>query len=228
MATASARGGSAVRRLASAALALRLLPAAATVVGVAALLELVYDRFLNYDARYALVWARDLARGLKPDYAADFAPTPHPLETAVSILATPFETAATRSCVWLMLLASAASSGSSTGSGRALHPLGRRRRRARRADPPGARARRAARLPGRRVRAADRRAPCCSRRSGGGAGAGARAAGGGRPDAAGGVGARRALLALDVAGARRPAAGLRYAGADRARAAALGGAATGT
>ena len=48
--------------------ALRLLPAAATVVGVAALLDLVYDRFLNYDARYALVWARDLARGLKPDY----------------------------------------------------------------------------------------------------------------------------------------------------------------
>ena len=34
--------------------ALRHLPAVATVVGVAALLELVYDRFLNYDARYAL------------------------------------------------------------------------------------------------------------------------------------------------------------------------------
>ena len=61
-----------------------MLPAVATVVGVAALLRLVYDRFLNYDARYALVWARDLARGLKPDYTADFAPTPHPLETVVS------------------------------------------------------------------------------------------------------------------------------------------------
>jgi hypothetical protein len=84
--------------------ALRLLPAVATVVGVAALLELVYDRFLNYDARYALVWGRDLARGLRPDYEADFAPTPHPLETAVSILATPFETGADTLLVWLMLL----------------------------------------------------------------------------------------------------------------------------
>jgi hypothetical protein len=84
--------------------ALRLLPAVATVVGVAALLELAYDRFLNYDARYALVWARDLARGLKPDYEADFAPTPHPLETVVSILATPFETGADTLLVWLMLL----------------------------------------------------------------------------------------------------------------------------
>jgi hypothetical protein len=84
--------------------ALRLLPAVATVVGVAALLDLVYERFLNYDARYALVWARDLARGLKPDYEADFAPTPHPLETAVSVLATPFETGADTLLVWLMLL----------------------------------------------------------------------------------------------------------------------------
>jgi hypothetical protein len=84
--------------------ALRILPAVATVVGVAALLELVYDRFLNYDARYALVWARDLARGLKPDYEADFAPTQHPLETVVSILATPFETGADTLLVWLMLL----------------------------------------------------------------------------------------------------------------------------
>ncbi len=84
--------------------ALRHLPAVATVVGVAALLDLVYDRFLNYDARYALVWARDLARGLKPDYTADFAPTPHPLETAVSVLVTPFENGADTLLVWLMLL----------------------------------------------------------------------------------------------------------------------------
>jgi hypothetical protein len=83
---------------------LRLLPAVVTVVGVAALLDLVYDRFLNEDARYALVWARDLASGSKPDYTADFAPTPHPLETAVSVLATPFETGAETLLVWLMLL----------------------------------------------------------------------------------------------------------------------------
>src|SRR5215218_5012657 len=84
--------------------ALRHLPAAVTVVGVAALLDLVYDRFLNYDARYALLWARDLARGLEPDYTADFAPTPHPLETAVSVLATPFETGSATLLVSLTLL----------------------------------------------------------------------------------------------------------------------------
>jgi len=84
--------------------ALRHLPAVATVVGVAALLDLVYDRFLNYDARYALLWARDLALGLEPDYTADFAPTPHPLETAVSVLATPFETGSETLLVWLTLL----------------------------------------------------------------------------------------------------------------------------
>ena len=40
----------------------RVLPAVATVVGVAVLLRLVYEPwFLNYDARYALVWARDIA-----------------------------------------------------------------------------------------------------------------------------------------------------------------------
>jgi hypothetical protein len=82
----------------------RLLPAAATVVGVAVLLRLVYDQYLNYDARYALLWARDLARGLKPDYEADFAPTPHPLETAVSVLATPFGDSADVLLVWLILL----------------------------------------------------------------------------------------------------------------------------
>ena len=84
--------------------ALRHLPAVATVVGVAALLELVYDRFLHYDARYALVWARDLTRGLKPDYTADFAPTPHPLETVVSTLVTPFETGADTLLIWATLL----------------------------------------------------------------------------------------------------------------------------
>src|SRR5688500_18186745 len=44
--------------------ALRHLPAAATVAGVAVLLAIVYAPLLNYDARYALVWARDLASGV--------------------------------------------------------------------------------------------------------------------------------------------------------------------
>src|SRR4051812_3973738 len=67
------------------------LPLVATAIAVAAVMWLVYDPwYLNYDARYALLWAHDLAHGLHPDYTADFAPTPHPLQTASSILALPF------------------------------------------------------------------------------------------------------------------------------------------
>ena len=48
-------------------------------MGVALLLRLVYGPwYLNYDARYALLWARDLMRGLTPEYAADFAPDAAP------------------------------------------------------------------------------------------------------------------------------------------------------
>lgn len=75
------------------AAALRAAPVAATIVLVAALLELVYrPDHLNYDTRYALLWARDLVHGHTPEYLADFAPTPHPLLTAASALALPFGT----------------------------------------------------------------------------------------------------------------------------------------
>jgi hypothetical protein len=73
----------------------RLAPALATILGVALALWLVYRPwFANYDARYALLWARDLWTGHAPDYTAAFAPTPHPLQTAVSSLALPFGDAA--------------------------------------------------------------------------------------------------------------------------------------
>jgi hypothetical protein len=86
---------------------LRALPAATTVVGVAVLMRVVYAPwYLNYDARYALLWARDAWHGFKPEYGADFAPTPHPLETAVSSLALPFGNhGADQVIVWLILLA---------------------------------------------------------------------------------------------------------------------------
>jgi hypothetical protein len=83
----------------------RLLPAVGTVVAVAVLLRLLnHPWYLNYDARYALLWARDLVRGYTPEYTADFAPTPHPLETAVSILATPFGDSGDQLMLWLILL----------------------------------------------------------------------------------------------------------------------------
>src|SRR3954465_2424176 len=80
-------------------------PAAATVAAGAVLLRLVYEPwFLNYDARYALVWARDIAHGLTPDYTGPYAPTPHPLETAVSLIAVPFGQGGDAIMVWLVLL----------------------------------------------------------------------------------------------------------------------------
>src|SRR3954449_7990165 len=73
----------------------RWAPALLTIAGVAALMWLLYRPwFLNYDARYALLWARDLWTGHAPEYRAAFAPTPHPLQTAISSLALPFGDAA--------------------------------------------------------------------------------------------------------------------------------------
>jgi hypothetical protein len=69
----------------------RWAPALLTVVAVAGLMWLIYRPwFLNYDARYALLWARDFWQGYAPEYRGDFAPTPHPLQMAVSSLALPF------------------------------------------------------------------------------------------------------------------------------------------
>jgi hypothetical protein len=91
-------------RLTRAAL-LSMLPATVTIVGIAALLRVVYDPwYLNYDARYALLWARDAWHGFLPDFTADFAPTPHPLSTAVSSLGLPFGHGGDAVIVWIVLL----------------------------------------------------------------------------------------------------------------------------
>ena len=63
----------------------RVLPELAVIVGVPALLWLLYrPSYVNFDARYALLWARDIVHGHTPDYTAAFAPTPHPLQTLIS------------------------------------------------------------------------------------------------------------------------------------------------
>ena len=86
--------------------AARLAPAALTAAAVAVLLDVVYGPwYLNYDARYALLWARDLAHGFAPEYRAAFAPTPHPGQTAVALLALPFGAAADDLLVLAVLLA---------------------------------------------------------------------------------------------------------------------------
>jgi hypothetical protein len=77
----------------------RLIGPAVVVVGVAAAVRVVFAAdYLNYDARYALLWARDLRRGHTPDFDAPFASTPHPL----SILWSAF---GEHVVVWLTLLA---------------------------------------------------------------------------------------------------------------------------
>lgn len=82
-----------------------ILGALATIVGVPLLLRLVYGApFLNYDASYSLVWARDIAHGLTPDYRGFIAPTPHPLQTFVSFLALPLGDATTAVLAWIVML----------------------------------------------------------------------------------------------------------------------------
>lgn len=81
------------------------LAALATIAGSALLLRLVYGRpFLNYDASYSLVWARDIANGFTPDYLGWIAPTPHPLQTFASFLALPLGDATTDVLAWLVML----------------------------------------------------------------------------------------------------------------------------
>jgi hypothetical protein len=83
----------------------RALPAAATILLVAVLMWVLYDPwYLNYDARYALDWARDISHGLTPDFEAPFAPTPHPFSIALSFLALPFGHGGSTVIVWLVLL----------------------------------------------------------------------------------------------------------------------------
>ena len=55
----------------------------------AALLVLFPVGFPNYDTIYALVWGRELAHGVSPDYGAALPPTPHPLADLLGLVTTP-------------------------------------------------------------------------------------------------------------------------------------------
>jgi hypothetical protein len=83
----------------------RWLPAVATIVGVAVAMRVVFDPwYLNYDARYALDWARDAWTGHTPEFEAPFAPTPHPFSIALSSLGLPFGHSGDQVIMWLVLL----------------------------------------------------------------------------------------------------------------------------
>jgi hypothetical protein len=55
----------------------------------AALLVAFPVGFPNYDTIYALVWGRELAHGVSPDYGAALPPTPHPLADLLGLVTTP-------------------------------------------------------------------------------------------------------------------------------------------
>jgi hypothetical protein len=62
----------------------------AWIAGVSAALLLVFPLgFPNYDTIYALVWGRELAHGVSPDYGAALPPTPHPLADLLGAVTTP-------------------------------------------------------------------------------------------------------------------------------------------
>jgi hypothetical protein len=62
----------------------------AWVAGVGAALLVVFPvGFPNYDTIYALVWGRELAHGVNPDYGAALPPTPHPLADLLGLVTTP-------------------------------------------------------------------------------------------------------------------------------------------
>jgi hypothetical protein len=63
---------------------------AAWVAAVTAVLLLVFPvGFPNYDTIYALVWGRELAHGVSPDYGSALPPTPHPLTDLLGLVTTP-------------------------------------------------------------------------------------------------------------------------------------------
>jgi hypothetical protein len=62
----------------------------AWVAGISAALLILFPLgFPNYDTIYALVWGRELAHGVSPDYGAALPPTPHPLSDLLGMVTTP-------------------------------------------------------------------------------------------------------------------------------------------
>jgi len=69
-----------------------LLGAAAFTAAVAAALLLIFPAgFPNYDTVYFLLWGTELADGVRPDYGAPLAPTPHPLAMVGAALISPLQ-----------------------------------------------------------------------------------------------------------------------------------------
>ncbi len=66
-----------------------LTPAAWVAAVTAVLLVLFPVGFPNYDTIYALLWGKEIAHGMSPDYGSALPPTPHPLADLSGFLTTP-------------------------------------------------------------------------------------------------------------------------------------------
>ncbi len=64
-------------------------PAAWVAAVTAALLALFPVGFPNYDTIYALLWGKELAHGMSPDYGSALPPTPHPLADLLGLVTSP-------------------------------------------------------------------------------------------------------------------------------------------
>jgi hypothetical protein len=64
-------------------------PVAWTAIISAALIVIFPRGFPNYDTIYYLLWGKELAEGMSPDYGAPLAPTPHPLYDLFGTLLSP-------------------------------------------------------------------------------------------------------------------------------------------
>ena len=64
-------------------------PLAFIAVISAVLLAIFPTGFPNYDTIYYLLWGREIAEGLSPDYGAPLAPTPHPLYDLLGAIVSP-------------------------------------------------------------------------------------------------------------------------------------------
>lgn len=64
-------------------------PLAFIAVISVALLAIFPKGFPNYDTIYYLLWGREIAHGLSPDYGAPLAPTPHPLYDLLGAIFSP-------------------------------------------------------------------------------------------------------------------------------------------
>lgn len=64
-------------------------PLAFIAVVTAVLLAIFPKGFPNYDTIYYLLWGKEIAQGMSPDYGAPLAPTPHPLYDLLGAVFTP-------------------------------------------------------------------------------------------------------------------------------------------